>query len=520
VRKQLFYLTNSSMAACTWQGGRLGAPVVFDNDADGWHAFGRHIHGTENLPACLLVDLVEEDFQRDSIPHVMGRARHALIERRLTQLYRETPYRQATVQGREKEGRKDDRMLFSAITNAELIRPWIDAMNEACVPLAGIYSVALLSQLLLKKLVLGNQPLLLVTHLKSGLRHSYCDDGQLRFSRLTPLSGENSETIADALETETAKTRQFLASTRLLPREAPVTVVMLTATRHVAALQSACVDSATVMYRFLALDDCARQLRVRMHDDAALSEQLFLSLLGARAPARHYMLPQPTRLYRLWQTRVGLYAASAATALAALALTGVNSFDAIDTAGSVRQTTLEANAADARYRTLVASLTGIKRNPSDMRAAVEMHRMLDANAPGPSGLLKTISQALAAQPLLQINRIDWQTSDTEPPAVPTASPGQQGDVDPPPSGAAIGIPGKPYELLLIDGEVAVPPAQVRSALDSVQQFVATLQKDSHLAVTLTRTPIDISPGSRLTGQAGSDAAETRPVFAIRIVRKP
>lgn len=521
MRKQLFYLTNSRMTAYAWQGGQLGAPVVFDNDAGGWQAFAEHVRGQENLPAGLLIDLVEEDFQRDSIPHVMGRSRNALIERRLAQLYRETPYRQATQQGREKEGRKDDRMLFSAITNAELIRPWIDAMNDAFVPLAGIYSVALLSQVLLKRLALGNQPLLLVTHLASGLRHSYFDEGRLLFSRLTPLSDDRSEAIAELLESETAKTRQFLASTRLLPREAQISVVTLTTAQRVEVLSPLCVDSSATSYRFLSLEECAQQLKVRPQSNSALSEELFLSLLGMRLPARHYSLPDPTRLYRLWQARVGLYAASAAAVLAAILLTGANGFDAIDTAGKVRQATLEANAADARYQTLVASLTGIKRNPGDMKAAVELHRMLDANAPTPTALLETLSHALASQPLLRLTRIDWQSSDTEVPAVAPANPGPPPSTDAPPASALLGIPGKPWELLLIDGEVMVQADQIRTALDSVQQLVDTLQQDHrHLMVTLTRTPLDVRPSVRLTGAAGSDLDSGRPGFSIRIVRKP
>ena len=150
--KHLLYLTNTQLTATLWDGSTLLPSVTFDNYASGWAKFAEYLDAHAETPTFLITDLIEEDFQRESIPHVFGKAKKALIDRRLNNLYRDTRYRSAVQQGREKDGRRDDKMLFSALTNEPLIKPWTDALNSKNIHLTGVYSVALLSGLIYKKL--------------------------------------------------------------------------------------------------------------------------------------------------------------------------------------------------------------------------------------------------------------------------------------------------------------------------------------------------------------------------------
>ncbi|MDP3483596.1 MAG: hypothetical protein Q8S05_09850, partial [Sulfuricella sp.] len=77
-RRQLLYLTNDQLTAYQWEKGSHSAGRSFPNDETGWEAFSRHLAGSQNTPIYLLADLIEEDFQRDSLPHVLGRSRRAL----------------------------------------------------------------------------------------------------------------------------------------------------------------------------------------------------------------------------------------------------------------------------------------------------------------------------------------------------------------------------------------------------------------------------------------------------------
>ncbi|MHB1591107.1 MAG: hypothetical protein ACYCTW_06195, partial [Sulfuricella sp.] len=306
-RRQLLYLTNNQLTAYRWERGSLSSGHTFPNDETGWAAFSLHLAGSQNTPTYLLADLIEEDFQLGNLPHVLGRSRRTLVQRRLGQLYRDTPYRQAIQQGREEHGRKDDRMLFSALTNVELLKPWLDAILKQKAPLAGIYSPALLSAALIKKLGLASDNLLLVTHQSSGLRQSFFQGSALKFSRLTPLADHNPDTVADTTARETANTRQFLASARLLPRGATLDAVILAHGEGLQRLQSACQDMPAMVHRFLDLADAAALLGLKNPGSVSLCDPLFLSLLGHAIPASYYAQAQQTRCFRLWQARLVLY---------------------------------------------------------------------------------------------------------------------------------------------------------------------------------------------------------------------
>ena len=75
--------------------------------------------------------------------------------RKLSQLFRNTPYRHALAQGREAEGRRDDRVVYTAITNGEVLRPWVEVLERLEVPVEGIHSSAVFSGRLLDELQPG-----------------------------------------------------------------------------------------------------------------------------------------------------------------------------------------------------------------------------------------------------------------------------------------------------------------------------------------------------------------------------
>ena len=96
--KQLLYLSNDQLTATVWQNNSYAPTKTFPNNEEGLQAFGEYLDAYVDIPAALCVDLVEEDVQRTTIPHVLGRAHHNLLQRKLAQLYRDTPYCRATLQ--------------------------------------------------------------------------------------------------------------------------------------------------------------------------------------------------------------------------------------------------------------------------------------------------------------------------------------------------------------------------------------------------------------------------------------
>lgn len=525
-RRHLLYLTNDQLTAYRWEKGSHSAGRSFPNDETGWEDFSRHLAGSQNTPTYLLADLIEEDFQRDSLPHVLGRSRRALVQRRLGQLYRDTPYRQAIQQGREEQGRKDDRMLFSALTNVELLKPWLDAILKQKAPLAGIYSPALLSAALIKKLGLASDNLLLVTHQSSGLRQSFFQRSALKFSRLTHLADHNPDTVADTTARETANTRQFLASAHLLPRGATLDAVILAHGEGLQRLQSACRDTPAMAHRFLDLADAASLLGLKNPASVSLCDPLFLSLLGHAIPASHYAQAEQIRCFRLWQARLVLYILSAGVVAGALLSAGSNSLEVLQHYRQSRQMDAETRLAQSQYQAIVRSLPHTAISPQNMKTAVNIEQMISRNAPAPAQLLGIVSRALDALPQIRVDQLHWQVSAEAESAgaqhsgaAPAPQPGA-GGTEAAPAAVLIGIPKTPNQTLLIEGEVTPFGHDYRSALESVRLFAAELGKNKRLKAEITRSPLDIAPTAKLTGKAGDEDADSKAQFILKLTLRP
>src|SRR5947209_1745196 len=99
--KRLLLLTNHRLLSMIWKNGKALDCQIFPLTEEGRLAFSRHVTALPGVPAYILIDLVEEDFRNDIIPHVIQRDRRAILERKLSQIYRSTHYRLGIVQGRE-----------------------------------------------------------------------------------------------------------------------------------------------------------------------------------------------------------------------------------------------------------------------------------------------------------------------------------------------------------------------------------------------------------------------------------
>jgi len=197
-RKILLFLCSENCRAHVWNNGTLGEPLYFQHSAEGLERFAEFLQA-QHVPAYLLVDLIEEDFRQETVPHLTGANYQALIQRKFEQYYRNTPFRMSSLQQRQTEGRRDDELLFSALTNPARITGWLETLLAHKIPVVGIYSVPHASTPLIKDID-SDHLLLLSWEKNAGLRQSYFLDKRLRFSRLTPLSTNSS--FADVIATE------------------------------------------------------------------------------------------------------------------------------------------------------------------------------------------------------------------------------------------------------------------------------------------------------------------------------
>ena len=215
-KKLVLCATANHLLAGFWHAGQLQSYQIFNNDDAGHDAFAIMLQKNAAIPLYLLADTVSEDYRIEHIPHSLGMAKRELIARKLKQCYRGLDYYAAYFINRETDQRKDDLFLFVALNNVDFLQGWLVRIQAAKAPLVGIYLMAMLSQILLKRLKLISPHILLCEKLSSGLRQTYLHNGYLRMSRLVPNIPTESDQLNDFYLAETEKTRLYLISQRSL----------------------------------------------------------------------------------------------------------------------------------------------------------------------------------------------------------------------------------------------------------------------------------------------------------------
>ena len=480
-RKTLLFLGADHCRACSWQNGELSAAEYFSDDAGDREQFAAFLQ-THRDTALLLTDLVEEDFRHETVPHLRGAERAALIRRKLEQYYRNTPFRQAVTLRRRKDGRRDDDMLFCALTNPALVSPWLNIMLAHGIALSGIHSIPNISAPLVKDIP-SSRLLLLSWEKNAGLRQTYFDAGLLRFSRLTPLPDSNS--FGASAATEAARTQHYLKSLSLLPQSQALEAHIICHADDRSELETHLNKNADMRYSYLDIRELARRIGLKTPCADSDATPLFLHLLAAHPPRSHYATAEHTRFLRLAHVRRALSGLNAALAAGCLLWVAPNLMAGMALQEESLTLKMQAEKLSQQTRQIIQGFPRTLASATDMKNAVMLSRKLDGLSPPPQTILAGLAKTLDDFPLIRTAKLSWQTGA---------------------SSAA------PVQIILLDGELAKFSGNYRAAPDYLERFRQTLTRRGY-AVTAPSLSPDISPQGRIA--AGADA--DRPLqFSLKI----
>lgn len=515
--KLVLHLGNDELVCVPWRFGRPLSERRFATSEHGYAQFTEWLRDWQNVPTRLVVDLIEEDFRVETLPHLRGRDRRVVIERRLAQLYRATPFRLAVMQGREAGGRRDDVVLCTAITQTDSLVACLDALARWRIPMLGVYPAALLGEQLLRRLRVDAEQLVLVTLLpRDALRMSFFQRGRLRFSRISQPAPDATGSIAAGLREETRRTLQYVGAQSWFVRNVPVGTLLIAEAADADRLAAVWQDTESPLQVISPLA-VARRLGTRVQPSAANATGLLLHLLMLHPPREQLAPRERTRDGWLWRLRSLIFAASSAVALGAAVLAGLDVVTALDVRESSARLTSELairrdEIAQAQARMPVSSLS-----PDRMSALVRFDRNEVEGAPQFTPLLQGISRALDGAPDLRLRRVVWTTSTARP------APAAKGVM--PVSGSSNGprtdnqvltglIRRHWYQEARIEGEIAESSRDPALADQAVERLAAALRGPG-LDVEVARPPYDLDPAHGL----GSNAIELTgrsPQFVLRV----
>ncbi len=532
--KHFLYLTNTRIVSLATRRGSIVARREFAVSGTGAAEFERYLTAFADMPTRLFTDLAEEDFRLDTIPHVGARDREAIVQRKLTQIFRSSPYRHAVLQGREPDGRRDDRVIYTAITNPEVLRPWLDALEKLKVPLAGIHSAAVFSSVVLDELDLVFPHALLVTFTPGeALRQTYFRDREIKFSRLTPIDLGEGQTLGQMIAEETTRTWQYLDSLRNFAPEDRLEVCILVHPNDRPELQANLRDFAQIQYRILDIELVSTKLGLKPAPLDSTAEEVLVHLFLMRPAPNHFASDELTRHAVRRKARILLNQAAMGVLVASLVWGGWNLARVFRGNEADLQVTRQLAALNREYDEITKALPSAGVAGSTMRDVVTFYNGAIRPFPAFSDFIVPLSEVLRAHPQVRLSQLSWQATDDAKlipalggtalrptPAVKAVAKSDAAPAPPAPDDPSPPFAGGRYEVALVEATVSVPQNDYRGALAEVERLAADIGRIAGFQADIVESPLDMRPSLAIQGrhpEKENASMETR--FVLRVVRE-
>jgi len=519
----ILLLTSQCLHVYSWQQDTLSPIANFTSDELGLAEFDRYLDSLHVIPVYLVADCIEEDFRIEPVAHVLGKDRKILLERKLLQYFRTTEYRSARIQDREESGRRDDKVLFSALTNTDQINVWVDRLLAHKMQIKGLLSAPLLMESFTEFLHLEQIPHLLLVNLdpQSGLRQTYLQNKHLKFSRLLSLTTIQPGSLAETLRAECSHTRQYLERLKLLSRDHPLEVHIHIQDGLGEELGKKLRDTPLLHFHLHETGMVAAELGI---DPALTGDQgaVFLCLVQALRAQKlvNAYAPAPIiRYHRLHQTRRGLIAGTSLLVAVAL-LAGISLLlDGFDTRTTQRNLDQEVRMLDSRFQQLHQNFPVPPVPAEAMQNLVESVERTRQQAASPLQMMTRISRAVALCPDIRLQQLGWQMSgQTQTTNVPTMGGvletmgGRKGKVAVPALLPDL-LAGKAGLVVTLNGMV-YPSVGYGEAQNRVISFIAALEQIPGLKVTPVAMPTETKPDA--TVKATLDGKTILAEFSLKL----
>ena len=421
VKRYLHLISHEGLLCCCNIGNTL-APLDFHpaND-EGYTSFAAWLQRAQAGKHTLLADLADEAYQLESIPAVRGADRRALIARRLAQHCFGSPYSTFVSLGREREGRRDERILLTCIPRAALLDPWVSQLSQQEVAMAALYTPALLTPALLQRIHPDAPHGLLVSFSHTGIRQTYFEGKSLRFSRLSPAPEGMFSSWGEACLRETQKTLQYLSAQRWITRSTQLPVWLLLAQEDYAPVLAAVEQAAQLEFRLLNLATLADQCGQSIPPASSDSLPLFMRLALHARNTPQLAPPAARQTHRLHQARLALRAGGLALGVA-LALGALKvHLDTRELRQQTAQWQQQLRNENQRHQQLLASLPPFPAPLPTLQELETSHASLLEARRLPARALLALSQSLESFPDVQLDTLAWQIAPIQSATPPSLS---------------------------------------------------------------------------------------------------
>lgn len=477
------------------------------------------------LPVIIVTDFLEESFRHDSGVHVSGLDKNALLERKLNYSFRNTPYRAASVVGRETEGRKDDKILLSALTKPEMIEPWVKTLLDQKMQVQCVTSVAYLMQGYSQKAGL-NEKYLLIVSIEEGseLRQTFLSSGKIQFSRLTSLTTKESASLPEAINHESLQIRQYLERIKLLPFDSQMMIRVFSPLVIDQDAMDANNNELNV-FQVFNINELADSYSLSIDGLEKSATTLFLGRILQKSRLPNVYAPLQVRKY--FQLRNLAKSLSTLGASLVAFTIFLKAFSLIDTVGNwdlVANLQAQTAPLERQYDQLTQSFPDTPIPSAEMALVVETVENVTLNSYLLEDALTSLSQALIVAPDLQITNISWEMAPRDISqedqqlgsfgsfgSFPTSQ--QNGDQEIQNST----LQNQTQVNISLQG-LASSPQSYQEAHNQVQNFINALNKIQGITITASKMPTEVRVDTTVSTLVDNNAL--RAPFTVEMKLEP
>ena len=495
--KQLFYFYGYRLKVLRWRKGEIVAANVFEPNDKGFAGFRDFVKDYKNIKTMMLVDIIEEDFHSDSIPKVSGKDRDALIERALNNNFRDVTYRCALSHGKSKTERGKEDILLGALTNTELLTPWLSEIRRQGIRLSAIQSVSMVGEALIPKIGLEEKPVLLISQqLPWTIRFSFYKNGKLYFSRLIPTRLKDISEFPEVVLSEIDSTLKYLQYKRLMNESENINTTLILAEEYAELMNKTLQVGPETSYNVLTVPEVAEKIDIKGALESTTADIIFAHIAEQKQNNR-YGRKDDLLCHKSHSMKNFLYGLGATIAAAGIGLSAYFSINSIIFDKNAQMAQKSADLFQAKYEEQSMQLNELLDNAEIMKQSVDAVAKLTRDASfSPTFILDTFSQTIAQYPQVKLDKvtISYDTGLVIPNPADPAS--MEANLEPP-------NPTYPKPVLNIDASLIGMEKDYRESLKLVSRFKKDLQNlGATTKVEITKQPVEITPQTQFSGNTG------------------
>ncbi|VAW79259.1 hypothetical protein MNBD_GAMMA12-448 [hydrothermal vent metagenome] len=508
--KYVYYVTNLTLTAYRWQANTITDAVRFKNNSAGIQQLAEWVSQQTPYPSMILCDVIEEEFTQSQVPHTSGNNLKLILQRKLKQAFRDTPFRLYRRQKTEKKGKHKINVNFSAITNPDLFKELLRVLEKYQIPVSGIYSPASLCSALFRKMKCQSQYNLLVSQQDNHhMRLSFCESFELHSSRLSTTDYSANASYYQEIRNEADKNIRYLKRIQLLPQSESPDIYII----GEAGMEDYCHDAFKQQYQgnyhYLPIHTICKMTGLKNTIRANQTDMLYVHLLCTSSLTENYAPPAEKKYHYLNNTNKFFRAATVAGIMLALSSSIYNVMKGIELTAAYKEESKLRSVLLHQLSLAKKSIPTAQVSATEMQAFVKAEQQLLTLKINPIKIMTGASQILNSFNNIKINEFSWKLTDR--------LPGVRKNQNVTPMGVTTTL--KYYQLITIKGHLKQFSGNYLSAQRHIRSLLKKMRNTGNFSQVLAvKMPVNISSTSSISGRSGSGHDIKKAEFTLILIK--